>query len=74
MLLIPSWLVSVLLNGRITYCPGVKAEQVDSEDEGKHDFYDTALSAVTAAWPRRSNDFSIGRGRWKAAGEQEHCG
>uniref|UniRef100_A0A3Q0SRL3 ADAM metallopeptidase with thrombospondin type 1 motif, 13 n=1 Tax=Amphilophus citrinellus TaxID=61819 RepID=A0A3Q0SRL3_AMPCI len=46
------------------YCPGVKAEQADTQEEGKHVFYDSVLSAA-AAWLERSNDFSTGKGRWK---------
>lgn len=73
-LLLSSWPGSVLLKSRIAYCPDVKAEQVVAQEEGKHVFYNSALSAVTVAWLCRSIDFSIGRGRWKTAGEQEHCG
>lgn len=62
---------SVLLKSRIAYCPGVKAEQVVTQEEGKYVFYN---SAVIVAWLCRSNDFAIGRGRWKTEGEQEHCG
>lgn len=74
MLLIPSRLGPVLLSKRITYCPSAKADQVDAQEEGKHVFYESALSAVAAARIHHSNEISIGHSRWKAAGEQEHCG
>lgn len=48
-------------------------EQVDAQAEGRHAFYDPAQLAVTAAWPGRSDEFSIEGGRWKAAGEWEQC-
>lgn len=35
MLLIHSWPGSVLLKRWITYCPGVKSEQVDAQEEGE---------------------------------------
>lgn len=53
----------------------LKRSRYTHRKKEKHGFYDSVLSAAAAAaWHKRTNDFSIGKGRWKAAGEQEHCG